>query len=250
MLYEFARRPEWQRRLADELGAVNPAAFRTAPPSAAPVTHRFVKEVLRQWSPPLLLVRRSTVPFDLGKTRLAPGDRYLLSPRMMHRDGRVRNGPDLFDPDRILPGASHGPADRTCYVPFGWAPKKCVGANVAIVQLMALCHLLCTRYRLAVHRPDEVTMALRFAPAPENFRRRPALGQLHGPHGAAVRAARGLLPGTRLQEAGGPGPRRTKDVEGFVRRGAGVLRPGRGAFSRSVRPRACRGGGRSGRSGR
>ncbi len=124
---------------------MNPAAFRTAPPSAAPVTHRFVKEVLRQWSPPLLLVRRSTVPFDLGKTRLAPGDRYLLSPRMMHRDGRVRNGPDLFDPDRILPGASHGPADRTCYVPFGWAPKKCVGANVAIVQLMALCHLLCNQ---------------------------------------------------------------------------------------------------------
>ncbi|WP_030373773.1 cytochrome P450 [Streptomyces rimosus] len=170
VLYEFARRPEWQRRLADELGAVDPVAFRTAPPDAAPVTHRFVKEVLRLWSPPLLLVRRSTVPFDLGKTRLAPGDWYLLSPHMIHRDDRVWKRPDLFDPDRFLPGAPHGPADRTCYVPFGWAPKKCIGANVAIVQLMALCHLLCTRYRLTVHRPDEVTMALRFAPVPENFR--------------------------------------------------------------------------------
>jgi cytochrome P450 len=77
-----------------------------------------------------------------------------------------------FDPDRFLPGAPHGPADRTSYVPFGWAPKKCVGANIGTFQLMALCHLLCTRYRLTARRPHEITMALRFAPVPENFRGR------------------------------------------------------------------------------
>ena len=40
---------------------------------------------------------------------------------------------------------------------------------------MALCHLLCTRYRLTVDRPEDITMALRFAPVPENFRGRVAL---------------------------------------------------------------------------
>ncbi|ATL33096.1 cytochrome P450 [Streptomyces formicae] len=169
LLYEFSRQPEWRTRLTDELSGVDPAAFRAAPTSEAPVTHRFVKEVLRLWSPPLLLVRRSTYAFDLGRARLGAGEWYLLSPHMIHRDERVWKQPDVFDPDRFLPGAPHGPADRTCYVPFGWAPKKCIGANIATVQLMALCHQLCTRYHLTVDRPQEVTMALRFAPVPENF---------------------------------------------------------------------------------
>ncbi|MGW2230717.1 cytochrome P450 [Streptomyces formicae] len=169
LLYEFARQPEWRTRLTDELSGVDPAAFRAAPTGEAPVTHRFVKEVLRLWSPPLLLVRRSTYAFDLGRARLGAGEWYLLSPHMIHRDERVWKQPDVFDPDRFLPGAPHGPADRTCYVPFGWAPKKCIGANIATVQLMALCHQLCTRYHLTVDRPQEVTMALRFAPVPENF---------------------------------------------------------------------------------
>ncbi|MFJ2771083.1 cytochrome P450 [Streptomyces sp. NPDC087300] len=169
LLYEFARQPEWRARLTDELSGVDAEEFRAAPTGAAPATHRFVKEVLRLWSPPLLLVRRSKYAFDLGRTRLEPGEWYLLSPHMIHRDERVWKQPDVFDPDRFLPGAPHGPADRSCYVPFGWAPKKCIGANIATVQLMALCHLLCTRYRLTVDRPQDVTMALRFAPVPENF---------------------------------------------------------------------------------
>lgn len=37
---------------------------------------------------------------------------------------------------------------------------------------MALCHLLCTHYRLTVFDPEAVTMALRFAPVPENFQAR------------------------------------------------------------------------------
>lgn len=122
LLYEFVRNPEWQQRLTAELAGVEPAAFRTAPTWAAPVTHRFVKEVLRMWSPPLLLVRRSKYAFDLGRTRREPGQWYLLSPHMIHRDERVWKQPDVFDPARFLPGAPHGPADRTCYVPFGWAP--------------------------------------------------------------------------------------------------------------------------------
>ncbi|MFG2792778.1 cytochrome P450 [Streptomyces sp. NPDC048419] len=93
----------------------------------------------------------------------------------MHRDERVWKQPDVFDPDRFLAGAAHGPKDRTCYVPFGWAPKKCIGANLGTFQLMALCHLLCTRYRLRVDSTDEITMALRFAPVPEHFLGRLAL---------------------------------------------------------------------------
>ncbi|WP_234336795.1 cytochrome P450 [Streptomyces xylophagus] len=64
----------------------------------------------------MLLVRRNHFLFDFGKTRLEPGDWYLLSPHLIHRDEQVWKQQDVFDPDRFLPGAPHGPADRTCYV--------------------------------------------------------------------------------------------------------------------------------------
>ncbi|MEV7193659.1 cytochrome P450 [Streptomyces sp. NPDC093510] len=172
VLYEFVRNPLWAEQLALELRSVDPEEFCAAPGTAAPATHRFVKEVLRMWSPPLLLVRRARVSTDLSGTRLEVGQNYLVSPHMIHRDHRFWQQADTFDPDRFLPGAPHGPADRTCYVPFGWAPKKCIGADIATSQLMALCYLMCTRYRLTVPNPDTVTMACRFAPIPQHFRGR------------------------------------------------------------------------------
>ncbi|MET9291027.1 cytochrome P450 [Streptomyces sp. NPDC003077] len=169
VLYELVRRPEWADRVAAELRAVDVEEFRAAPVKAAPLTHRFVKEVLRMWSPPLLLMRRSRGTFDLGATRLEEGCGYLLSPHMIHRDQRFWRDADTFDPDRFLPGAPHGPAGRGSYVPFGWAPKRCVGADLGTVQLMALCHLMSTRYCLTVPDAETVTMACRFAPVPQDF---------------------------------------------------------------------------------
>lgn len=170
VLYELARNPEWAARLTTEMRALDPAEFCAAPTKAAPTTHRFVKEVLRMWSPPLLLVRRALFSFDLGTTRLEKGRGYMLSPHMIHRDHRFWQQADTFDPDRFLPGAPHGPAGRGYYVPFGWAPKSCVGAEIGTNQLMALCYLMCTRYRLTVPDVEAITMAYRFAPVPQKFR--------------------------------------------------------------------------------
>ncbi|MFD4629111.1 cytochrome P450 [Streptomyces sp. NPDC058284] len=177
VLYELARQPRWTRRLTVELRATDPETFRADPVKAAPLTHRFVKEVLRMWSPPLLLMRHARTSFDLGGTTLAEGRGYVLSPHMIHRDHRFWRDADTFDPDRFLPGAPHGPLARGCYVPFGWAPKKCAGADIGTVQLMALCYLMCTRYHLDVPDAEHVTMAYRFAPVPQKFHGRITLSR-------------------------------------------------------------------------
>ncbi|WP_101392092.1 cytochrome P450 [Streptomyces sp. TLI_146] len=169
VLYELARQPKWAQQLTVELREVDPDEFCAAPAKAAPLTHRFVKEVLRMWSPPLLLMRHARTSFDLGNTTLEEGRGYVLSPHMIHRDHRFWRDADAFDPDRFLPGAPHGPLGRGCYVPFGWAPKKCIGADIGTVQLMALCYLMCTRYHLFVPDVERVTMAYRFAPVPQKF---------------------------------------------------------------------------------
>lgn len=41
--------------------------------------------------------------------------------------------PLTFDPDRFLPERSEG-RDRWQYLPFGGGPRKCVGANFAMLE--------------------------------------------------------------------------------------------------------------------
>lgn len=75
----------------------------------------------------------------------------------------------MSDPDRWLPGAEHGPRGRGHYVPFGGAPKACIGADAGTVSLMLICDLLTTRYQLTVPDADQLEMDYWFAAIPKNF---------------------------------------------------------------------------------
>lgn len=168
LVYELVQRPDWMERLAAELEPIPPAELHNA--RVAPETHRFVKEVLRMWSPPTFLTRPVRTDIDLGEHCLKEGQRYFVSPYLIHHDPRHWNDPDTFDPDRWLQGAEHGPCPAASYVPFGWAPTTCIGASLGTSQLMLLCQLLCTRYRIELIEPENLRMALAAVPLPLNFR--------------------------------------------------------------------------------
>jgi len=167
LFYELVNQPRWAALLATELSDVDDEAFTAAPVGAAPLTARFVKEVLRMWSPPLFLSRvvRTELPVPDGVLR--PGQQYLLSPYMIHHDPRNWPDPDTFDPDRWLPGAGNQRAGAH-YLPFGFAPTSCIGAGLGMVQLMMLCRLFCTRYRIEPDRPIP-RMVLAAVPIPRDF---------------------------------------------------------------------------------
>jgi cytochrome P450 len=170
LLYELTRRPDWAERLTAELAPLAPEQLHGTPVQSAPVTYRFVKEVLRMWSPPLFLSRLVRTPIDLEKAKLDPGQRYLQSTYLMHHDPRHWKEPDTFDPDRWLSGSEHGPCPHSSYAPFGWAPKSCIGAGLGTTQLIVLCHLFLTRYRVQVEEPESVRMMLAAVPLPLGFR--------------------------------------------------------------------------------
>ncbi len=170
LVYELTRRPDWAETMTAELAPLAPEQLAGAPAQSVPVTHRFVKEVLRMWSPPLFLNRLARAPVDLGSACLQQGQRYLQSGYLMHHDPRHWKNPDTFDPDRWLPGAEHGPCSHASYAPFGWAPKSCIGAGLGTLQLVALTHLLLTRYRVEVEKPESVRMMLAAVPMPIGFR--------------------------------------------------------------------------------
>jgi len=171
LLYELTLRPEWAERLKAELEPIPPADLYNAPTRVAPTTHRFVKEALRMWSPTPLVNRSVRTEIRHENACLKEGQQYLLSPDILHHDPRYWKDPDVFNPDRWLhePGGSHEPGSGACYVPFGWAPRACIGASLGTAQLILLCHLLSTRYRVRLTDPAAVRMALVSVPLPRNF---------------------------------------------------------------------------------
>src|SRR6185369_12016031 len=98
LIYELTRRPDWAARMTAELAPLAPGEL--ASPRIAPVTYRFVKEVLRVWSPPLFLSRPVRTDMDLGHECLKTGQRYLVSPYLIHHDPHQWKDPETFDPDR------------------------------------------------------------------------------------------------------------------------------------------------------
>jgi cytochrome P450 len=134
------------------------------------VTHRFVKETLRMWGPPMFTSRVARTDLQLEQASLKQGQRYFVSPYLIHHDPGHWKDPDTFDPDRWLADAPHGPCSGASYVPFGWAPTTCIGAGLGTTQLMLLCHFMSTRYRLQLSEPEAIRMTLFAVAQPHGFR--------------------------------------------------------------------------------
>ncbi|WP_158895780.1 cytochrome P450 [Amycolatopsis anabasis] len=169
VLYALVRHPEWADRVAAEFARVGPGELYRSGTRCVPLAHRFVKEVLRRWTAPTMLTRSVRTPLRVRDHELGVGQHYVVSPAMVHQDPRRWRDPEVFDPDRWLPGAANGPVSGRDYVPFGWAPTGCVGAGLGAVQLVLWCRLLCTAFRIEVTDPAALRMAVGAVPLPLGF---------------------------------------------------------------------------------
>jgi cytochrome P450 len=168
LLYELNRQHDWRMRLEAELAAVSLQKLCESPMRLAPLTARFIKEILRIWSSPPIVVRTVRTDLQHGSFCLKPGQFYVLSSFLLHHADTDWPNPEVFDPDRWLAdGREQCP--HGSYVPFGWAPKACVGASLGLAQLVILAHLVCTRYRLQVPEPERATMAVASVVRPKGF---------------------------------------------------------------------------------
>lgn len=168
-LFELHRQHAWRARLEAELSAVSLDTLCEAPIRHAPATARFVKETLRIWSSPPIVIRRARTDIPYENGCLKKDQSYILSSFLLHHDERDWRDPDTFDPDRWLADGRREQCPHGSYVPFGWAPKACIGANLGMAQLVIFLHLLCTRYRLEVVDPERARMAVASLVRPADF---------------------------------------------------------------------------------
>ena len=75
----------------------------------------------------------------------------------IHRNPDVWDNPEAFDPSRFEPEARKE-RHPSAHIPFGGGPRKCIGSNMAMVQMLLVLALLVRRYDFELASSEPVEM--------------------------------------------------------------------------------------------
>ncbi|NJN28254.1 MAG: cytochrome P450 [Cyclobacteriaceae bacterium] len=101
-----------------------------------------ISEALRLYAPVWILSREAIDHDLLGEYRIAPGDRIIFSPYMVHRHAGFWADPLVFDPARF----DSAPAHKFAYFPFGGGPRVCIGEHFALMEMTILLTTILKHY--------------------------------------------------------------------------------------------------------
>ena len=130
-LYLLALYPEWQEKIAEEAQVLYDPSFSSV--SRLKISRDVFREALRLYPPVPMMVRQSQSPEKFRNRDVPKGAQIVISPWHLHRQERLWENPDGFDPSRW--GTANGKAcQRNAYIPFSAGPRVCTGAGFAMVE--------------------------------------------------------------------------------------------------------------------
>ena len=116
------------------------------------LTRRVIEESMRLHPPAWMMVRESAEDGTLGGYFIPRGAIVITPPYLVHRNARVWEEPERFDPSRFLPAARRS-RHRYAYFPFGGGPRLCIGMGFALAEATLVLARISQRYRF--ERPEE-----------------------------------------------------------------------------------------------
>ncbi|MDF3413592.1 cytochrome P450 [Sulfitobacter sp. M57] len=131
-LYLLATHPEWQDRLAAEAQALGPECDFSVM-SQLRVSRDVFREALRLYPPVPMMVREARCPEEFRDREVGKGAQIVLSPWHLHRQERLWDNPDGFDPAR-WDSENGKQCSRDAYIPFSAGARVCTGAGFAMVE--------------------------------------------------------------------------------------------------------------------
>lgn len=144
-LYLMALYPDWQDRLATEAIALDLEGFGVM--SKLRLSRDVFREALRLYPPVPMMVREATCPEKFRNREVPKGAQIVLSPWHLHRQERLWDNPDGFDPTRW-----HTENGKTCqrsaYIPFSSGPRVCPGAGFAMVEGPLILSMILRQFRI------------------------------------------------------------------------------------------------------
>jgi cytochrome P450 len=111
-----------------------------------PYTRAVIDETLRLYPPIPVLAREASAPLDICGHAVPKGSLVLVVPWLLHRNPRLWDRPDHFQPERFLAGAPR----RYSYLPFSIGPRVCTGQAFALAESVMCLATLAQGFRLAL----------------------------------------------------------------------------------------------------
>ena len=111
-------------------------------------TTRVINESMRLYPQPPVLIRRALEPVTLDGYEIEPGTDFFISVWNLHRNPRLWEEPDKFNPDRF-PVDEKMPNEQTenfAYLPFGGGQRKCVGDQFALFESIVTLAMITRRF--------------------------------------------------------------------------------------------------------
>lgn len=140
----LARQPEMQEKIYQEVKDLRAESsdlmnFVTK----AEYTNRVINETLRLYPPAYFIDRISIGKDEFEGKSISKGTSVLLSVYEIHRHKHFWKDPNTFNPDRFIENSR-----PEAYFPFGAGPRKCIGNNFAMFEMVLAIAELISRFKI------------------------------------------------------------------------------------------------------
>jgi len=153
-LYSLAITPDVQERVAREGDRLVAEAARLMDAiDGLAYTGRVVEETLRLYPAGIGIARMARRTTALCGHRIRRGTLVGIAVYSIQRDPRAWPDPESFNPDRVLP-SDHTETEPIAYLPFGWGPRRCLGARFATTEARLALAMICARWKLTYNEPN------------------------------------------------------------------------------------------------
>jgi cytochrome P450 len=117
----------------DEVAALGDRELTTDDVDKLTCTVRVLHEALRMCPPAAGTMRLLKEDMTVAGHRAEAGTIAVVSFYALHRNPKLWDRPEQFDPDRFSPERSAG-RNRWQYLPFGGGPRSCIGDHFAMLE--------------------------------------------------------------------------------------------------------------------
>lgn len=185
--YTLSQYPEARRRMEAEVDEVLQGRVPTYEDvDRLPWTNACLQEAMRLHPPVPAFTRAAISDDEVGGVRVPRGATVVIPAYLLHRNPRLWENPEGFDPERFMPGAAGPARPRLAFMPFGAGRRICVGQGFALLEGVLLAAMLTQRLRFdlapAVKIQSDVAITLRPRDGmPMVMRERPAVPALAAP---------------------------------------------------------------------
>lgn len=163
LFYELGKNPQHIAAINEEACSVlakGKLDFRTLEQFKFTTNCQF--EALRLYPTGWTIWRNAIGADEIGGYEIEPGATMIVSPFTTQRNASFWKQPDVFDPYRELVNATD-----YSFFPFGLGPRKCLGENLAMVEMLIIVPMIFKHFRFKLLNEEEISMDARVILTPK-----------------------------------------------------------------------------------